>query len=135
DVDVRFAPGAMRACGSHDGYDRLPGCPRHSRTVCVEDHGELTVTDRVDGRGEHVVEGGFLLAPEWTVREIDDGWELTAGTQRLHLLLSASARLQRTLVARRWHPEYGREVTTTRLTWRHRGAIPLQVECRVTDVS
>jgi len=134
DVDVQFAPGAMRARGAHDGYDRLPGRPRHSRTVCVEDDGDLTLTDRIDGSGEHLVEGGFLLAPDWDARSVPGGWELTDGSQQLRLVLSADAELEHAMDVRPWHPEYGREVTTTRLTWRHQGAIPLQVECRITDV-
>lgn len=59
------AGGLFRA--SHDGYERLPGRPRHERQLTL--NGDLlTVVDQVQGAGEHEVELRFHFHPDCEVR-------------------------------------------------------------------
>ena len=45
---------------SHDGYERLPGRPRHRR-ACRASPGELVVEDTVEGSGRHLLSSRYLL--------------------------------------------------------------------------
>lgn len=46
------ATDALAVTASHDGYERLPGAPRHRRIVRLR-RDDLVVDDVVDGHGEH----------------------------------------------------------------------------------
>jgi uncharacterized heparinase superfamily protein len=44
--------GTIRLTASHDGYEHLPGAPRHKRTF-IASAGAVTIQDEVTGRGVH----------------------------------------------------------------------------------
>jgi len=55
-------------CGEHDGYARLPGPARHSRTIELEEgSGVLNVIDEIHSDGEHDVRVFFHAAEDCTV--------------------------------------------------------------------
>ena len=57
---------AMRLVGSHDGYDHLPGRPRHVRTI-VARPGAVEIVDRIEGGGHHDSRAHLLLHPDCRV--------------------------------------------------------------------
>ena len=71
----------------HTGYDHLRGSPRHRRCVQLESNGRLEVSDEITGSGRHRVEGGFLLAPEWSASTTRRGWLLRSQNNRLRVEL------------------------------------------------
>ncbi|MHB1421811.1 MAG: heparinase II/III domain-containing protein [Gemmataceae bacterium] len=127
DVRVDFSGDGMRAWAAHDGYDRLPGRPRHARNVAVGREGSLTLTDAITGRGDHLVQGGLLLSPEWTATAGAGGWLLENGGLSLRVTVRGPEGLVLTEERQPYHPDYGREVPTTRLSWRVRGRLPVEV--------
>ena len=54
----------IEVAGTHDGYDRLPGGPRHRRTWRFV-AGTVVVHDRVEGCGRH------LLSSRWLLKGVD----------------------------------------------------------------
>ncbi len=129
EVAAQFADTAMSASASHDGYDHLPGRPRHARAVSMAADGVLTVSDTVTGGGGHDVSGGFLLAPGWKAGPAPSGWQLSSGQLRLRVSVQGPPGLKLDTVERPYHPEYGLELQTTRITWSI--AAPLPVAVRV----
>ncbi len=134
DVRVEIHNGSMVVSGSHDGYSRLPGHPQHRRQIEVQDGGRLTVRDLVVGGGSHTVEAGFLLSPGWNVEPEPSGWELErepekndSGPCRVRVRCSGQPGVELRVEARPYHPEYGKEMTANRLTWRSRTDLPAEV--------
>jgi uncharacterized heparinase superfamily protein len=58
--------GSVRLSGTHDGFDRLPGRPRHSREVEAAP-GRLVMRDRVEGGAGQEAVSRLLLHPDCTV--------------------------------------------------------------------
>jgi hypothetical protein len=127
DVTASFGPEGMDASAAHTGYDHLPGRPRHARQVAVRDGGALVVDDHVGGAGDHRLEGGLLLAPDWEVSAAAGGWALRNGADRVRVTVRGPAGLRLAAERRPYHPEYGKEVETVRLTWRLEGPLPAAV--------
>ncbi|HUG91643.1 MAG TPA: heparinase II/III-family protein, partial [Planctomycetaceae bacterium] len=156
DVRAVFTPAGLVAMAAHDGYETLRGRVRHRRTVVVEGN-ELRIVDRITGAGEHLVEGGWLLAPEWRAAAVASGWVLSGGNAgpacreglglvsttppvgpsippgrrdvlgRVRLSIAGPHDLQLAARPAAYHPEFGRELTTTRLGWRYFGRLPIEV--------
>ena len=118
---------SMTAEASHDGYRRLPMPQTHTRRVHVENDGPLEIVDRVDGGGRHRVSGGLLLAPEWTAKSCPSGWEVSCDGQVVRVTVKSTDDIQLSMQQRVVHPEFGLELTTTRLTWSFEGETPLEV--------
>ena len=124
----------MEVSAAHDGYDHLPGRPRHARRLSVNPKGSLTVTDSITGRGDHTVQGGFLLSPVWAATASAGGWLLKSGGHSVRVTVRGPEGLALSEEHRAYHPEYGREVQTTRLFWRVGGRLPLEVSTVVEGV-
>ena len=63
--------GDVRVTASHDGYQRLPGSPRHRRPWRARP-GRVDITDDVDGTGAHRVTARLHMAPARTVARRGD---------------------------------------------------------------
>jgi uncharacterized heparinase superfamily protein len=126
-VESRCAGNELRAAAAHDGYDHLPGRPRHHRVVAIDRDGVLRVTDHIAGSRRHRVAGGVLLAPNWTAEAMGGGWRLNQDSETVQVQVRGPERLALAAERRPCHPEYGREVETTRLTWRAEGECPVEV--------
>jgi uncharacterized heparinase superfamily protein len=127
-VKVETAANRLAAAAGHDGYDHLPGRPRPCRELSVANQGSLTVTDRIEGKGRHRLEGGFLLAPEWKATAIAGGFDLTSGSRRVRVRVAGPPELRLKEERRPYHPEYGLELETTRLSWSVDRELPVEVE-------
>jgi uncharacterized heparinase superfamily protein len=108
----------MEARASHSGYRHLHGEPTHTRTVFVREPGLLTIKDVVSGRSRHRLEGGFLLAPEWRAISAPSGWELARGDRPVaRVTVTGPEELRLHNSRRPYHPEFGVERQTARLSW------------------
>jgi uncharacterized heparinase superfamily protein len=130
-VRIAFTDSGMDASACHDGFDHLPGRPRHSRRLLAQDGGELVIHDRVEGKGRHTAEAGLLLAPSWQATPEGGGWLLVNGGHRLRVGVHGPAELTLSQCPRPFHPEFGRELETTRLVWRNVGTTPMDVAVHV----
>jgi hypothetical protein len=131
DVTAEVHVDGLVASAAHTGYDHLPGRPRHTRRVTVHDGGALEIIDRIDGRGVHRLEGGYLLAPGWQASPAPGGWRVACEHRDVRVHIAGPPGMTLEMQARPYHPDYGLEETTTRLAWRHDGALPVEVRTRV----
>jgi uncharacterized heparinase superfamily protein len=127
EVRADFAAGGVNAAAAHDGYKHLPGRPLPARCLTVGRDGRMIIQDSVSGRGRHLVEGGFLVSPEWTAAAEPGGWLLKNGERTVRVMVRGSQELALFQELRCYHPEYGRELPATRLGWRVQGDLPLTV--------
>lgn len=133
DVDCTINADSAKFIASHDGYDKLPGRPRHAREICVHNSGSLVIHDQVKGTGRHQLDGGFLLAPAWSATTTDDGWSLThPDGEQLKVAVSTTHNIELSVTDRMFHPEYGREEMVSRLQWTWQGELPLEVDFEIT---
>jgi uncharacterized heparinase superfamily protein len=131
-VEVDSSFNGFRAKGGHDGYDFLPGKPRHSREMEL-DGKNFRITDQITGRGNHSLSGGFLLAPGWEARVETDGWRISRKNNILFIRLRGPAGLKWATEEAAYHPEFGQELTVLRLAWSWAGPIPFRAEFTFED--
>jgi uncharacterized heparinase superfamily protein len=128
-VDVRIGAEVLSASASHDGYDHLPGRPKHHRAMLIENNDTLLLRDRIEGLGRMQVSGGLLLAPGWTAQPQGEGWRVARDGLSLDVAVRGKGLSLRT-EQRAYHPEYGLEETVQRLCWNSVIA-PVQTEVLV----
>lgn len=113
---------------SHDGYRHLPGSPRPIREINLDRQGYLMIKDRCEGQGVHHLTGGWLMAPGWTAQACEGGWRVhhpKAGTVRVRVYGPGSLNLHQ--VSRWYHPEFGKELVTSRLEWAITTRLPVEI--------
>jgi uncharacterized heparinase superfamily protein len=135
-VDVNVVAESTRfdASAAHNGYVHLGGVI-HRRRVQLTNDDALAVSDRVEGRGRHQLEGGWLLAPGWTATAAESGWQLSREGHILRVRLQGPADLRLGLERRPWHPHFGVEISTTRLVWRWDGSLPFELSTTVATLA
>ena len=117
---------------SHDGYRQLPGAPTHTRRVTVSNEHPLLIVDTISGDGAHHLSGGWLLAPEWTAHPAENGWLLKRpGARTIRVRVSTSAAVALSIAEAKYHPEYGQELSTSRLSWNCTGSLPFEITTEV----
>jgi hypothetical protein len=125
DVDVRIKVDGLDAAAAHNGYAHLGVI--HHRQVQVTEGGALFVVDRLEGRGVHHLEGGWLLAPGWSAMVRDGGWEIRQADQIVGVSLQAPEGVRTFVTPRPCHPCFGVELTGQRLAWEWQGQLPIEV--------
>ena len=113
----------------HDGYRRLPGKPRHRRSLeLAPDGSSLAITDSITGTGHHRLECRVHLAPEIQVREVAPStFALDRGGDTVRLTFRGSA--VSVGVHGGWvATEYGVRERTKVLVATHTGALPARIE-------
>jgi uncharacterized heparinase superfamily protein len=134
DVRATFGKGGFEAEAAHTGYAHLAGRPVHRRRVTLSAEGALVVTDTLEGRGEHRALGGWLLDPAWSAQADESGWLLSRGGRRLRVRIRArDAEPALDLIEAPYHPDYGVEVATRRLTWFCEGTFPIEVRTEIAE--
>lgn len=124
--------GGFVAEGEHDGYRFLFGSPRHARRLELQSDHTLTVTDRITGRGQHVLEGGLLLAPGWEAKATTQGWLIQGPGGRLRITVNGKPTPQLEMQARPYFPTFGVRRETARLAWRSRAELPVEFIITIT---
>ena len=127
-----LADSEMHIRASHDGYSHLPGSPIHERRVTAGGSSSLTIVDTINGNGKHDLQGGWLLAPDWTATPAEKGWDLNRAGRTVHVRITTDAALSLTIDGAVYHPEYGLEIRTSRLTWNWTGTLLFRITTIVT---
>jgi len=134
DVRAEFSSRGFRASAAHTGYRHLPGRPLHRRQVEWQRGAPLILVDTLEGRADHHVQGGLLVDPAWQVASHAGGWTLSSAGRRLNVRVRGEGfepRLEAEPAV--YHPDYGVEVATRRLTWRGKGAVPGLVRTEIDE--
>ena len=114
----------MRFRGSHDGYTVLPGKVVHEREVEMSHRGFWTISDKLTGGGEHLLESYIHLHPDVAVRQ--------AGERVLDLLVGEQAVARLTVTDDSevsvedsiWCPEFGLIINNKVVVMRKTAALP-----------
>ncbi len=102
------------------------------REVVLQESGPLIVTDHIEGGSEHDLSGGFLLAPEWRVQEQRaGGWAIRCERAVLEIEVVGPDGLRLGVESRDYHPGFGQRFECERLTWRFRGALPVEIRTTI----
>lgn len=88
--------------GTHDGFDRLAGRPRHTRTLVAEP-GRLEVEDRVEGGAGQPVRARLLFGPEFRVDAAPGGASIEGKGLRISVRTSAAV----SVVEAPYWPDFG----------------------------
>jgi hypothetical protein len=96
--------------GTHDGFDRLPGRPRHVRRFEATP-GRLRITDRIESAASHAGEAGLLLHPECRVDLAGNTATITNGP----VVVRLSSSVPLTAEPAEWFPNLYTRQPTTRL--------------------
>ncbi len=116
----------VTAC--HDGYTRLAGVGVHRRSWAVSAT-EITITDHVDGTGQHTVEIPFHLHPDIVpVHNGRDSVELRRGSATV-ATLAMDSQLLVDMEPATYHPEFGKALPTQKAVGRYTGELPVRFEC------
>lgn len=114
---------------THAGYSNLHGAPIHRRHVQLNPpQNSLDVEDEITGNGPHNIEGGWLIAPGWTVNGGGGTWQLSFDEARLAITISSKAMLTFEVKQCPYHPEYGKELIANRIVWKYNGQIPVKIK-------
>ena len=112
DVKLWEEANSFIAKGAHDGYKHLPGRPVHRREWRLSKD-RLSITDTVEGLGDHQLEVYFHLAPS-----IDAVVDKKTGVVKLEGIDGRSeARFSSKggvveIIGSSWHPEFGVSIAT-----------------------
>jgi hypothetical protein len=96
--------------GTHDGFDRLPGRPRHVRRFEAIP-GSLGITDRIESVTSHAGKAGLLLHPDCRVDLADNTATITNGP----VVVRLSSSVPLTAEPAEWFPNLYTRQPTTRL--------------------
>ena len=110
---------SLTFAGTHDGYDRLPGRPRHVREVRAR-AGHLVIRDRVEGGAGQEATGGLLLHPDCELELDGRRARLRSGAVEVEV----AASLPLAAEAAEWYPDLYVARPTTRLVYRFRAGDP-----------
>jgi uncharacterized heparinase superfamily protein len=110
---------SLTFAGTHDGFDRLPGRPRHIREVQAS-AGRLAIRDRVEGGAGQEAIGGLLLHPDCEL--ILDGRQARLRAGPVEVAIASSLPLA--AEPAEWYPDLYVARPTTRLAYRFRAGDP-----------
>jgi uncharacterized heparinase superfamily protein len=99
--------------GTHDGFQNLPGEPRHVRRFDVAPR-RLSIHDRIDGRAGQAARIAFLLHPEVEAEIESRGATLKSGGAAIKVTSSEPIKIEPAV----WWPDMGVELRTSRLVIR-----------------
>ena len=128
DIKVKTEDEGFTVSAGHDGYRHLSGSPHPTRDVTLGPDQRIAITDRCDGRGNHHLSGGWLLAPGWSAIPCDEGWRVyrpDSGELKVHISGPSGLMLRQS--PRWYHPEFGKELVATRLEWTVETTLPAEI--------
>jgi uncharacterized heparinase superfamily protein len=104
------APSGFTLEGTHDGFSRVPGAPRHMRRFDVGTR-EIVIHDRIEGAPDRAAMIGFLLHPECQVEVHGEQARIGRGAASVHMSCSRPIAIEDAV----WWPDMGIERATRRL--------------------
>lgn len=106
-VEQQDAGCVVRA--GHDGYDHLPGAPRHHRAWRIDQNQGVVIEDQISGRFDRAVAHFHFHPAVLPVPSDDpDKWDIRVGGDRVGSIGVRGGRA--TLLDGEWHPEFGKSV-------------------------
>jgi uncharacterized heparinase superfamily protein len=121
------ARGGMMLEGTHDGFDHLPGRPRHIRRFDLSPSTEtIEILDRIEGAGRHLASARILLHPTCTL-EIEGS---RATVRRDDAIIDVVAQQPILSEEAYWSPDMGVWRQTRRLVIRFEKAHRLILQVR-----
>ena len=108
-VETRRDGASVIVRGAHDGYRHLPGAPVHQREWRLNTGG-LTVLDTVQGKGHHLVEARFHLAPEFCARQAAENVVSVENEERDRVTSIFVDGGTVHIEPATWHPQFGSAV-------------------------
>lgn len=134
-INVDVDNGVLRASASHDGYDRILGRPKHLRRIFVGNKKALVVEDKVTGKKEYNIQGGYLLGPAWeVVKETGGSWIVRCNDVFLNVCISSSKILKIKTKTVPFHARFHVEDFRPRLCWEYDGNLPILVRTVVEPI-
>jgi len=127
EAEMRISGTSIRAVGSHDGYNRLPGRPTHRRTWLLSAD-SLRISDEILGEGVHSMEIVFPLAPGFVPqRRADGSIDLQRGQEIAARVSFEPAEGGESIVEPAlWHPRFGESTPAWRIRRLASGRLPLK---------
>lgn len=117
---------------SHDGYTRLLGRPVHRRRWALDPQ-QLSVTDTIEGAGEHLVEVFLHWHPDAVLLAFDGAnGEVRLGDGGPRVGVALDPQLTWEVPEQTWHPRFGEARPAWGMTGVRRGALPLEVTTRLS---
>ncbi|MCB1883032.1 MAG: alginate lyase family protein, partial [Geminicoccaceae bacterium] len=113
----------FRFMGSHDGYDVLPGAPRHHREVEASP-GRLLVRDRIAGGRGQKAEARYLLHPDCALEADGDGFLIENGPVTIRAMADRPLRVE----PASWFPDLYVALPTRRLVAAFDGHLTVRFE-------
>jgi uncharacterized heparinase superfamily protein len=131
-VVAEESEGSIRFSAAHNGYQRLPGKPLHTRTITYRDD-VWTIEDRIDGRGSHRAESYIHLHPDVVITDAQDtSMDCMAGSSVVRIRTTSGERL---VVDEGWYsPEFGLRFENRVLVISQEGRLPLSVGYQIQRV-
>lgn len=115
---------------AHDGYECLPGGPRHRRRISVDDRFTVHVRDEVDGAGEHVVVAWLHFEPSLAVEYSDGGFVvLRDGAECLRIEIATG--IEATIETTPRYPRFGVATSGASVALRTAGELPRVIDYRI----
>lgn len=117
---------SIRVWGAHDGYRYLPGSPRHHREWEFT-QSELSISDEVEGDGEHRIEILFHVHASCRAVKIDERRISILDTQSVLLCEIATEGIEELEIrSSTYHPEFGLTLDNQVVSYRWMGALPMR---------
>ncbi len=110
ECEVSLTEASLDLRGSHDGYDHLPGAPRHRRHLHATPT-RILVEDEVRGGRGQPVRARLLLHPGCRAEAMEGGARLRTTNAEVELRTRLPVRLE----ASSWCPDFGEREETTQL--------------------
>ena len=116
--------GSLVFKGSHDGYGRLPGRPRHQRTIHWKEK-RLKITDRIEGEGRHHILATLHLNPDLDLR-IEKGNIIISDDSGALANIRAAGHETIEIVDGWYCPEFNRQLVCKKLAISFEAALPAE---------
>ena len=126
-VQVRCVGGTQCVSAVHDGYRRLNGVGTHVRGWKSTDRC-ITIADRVDGHGSHLVGLSLLVHPDVAARQVSDREIVLTLPGGRAMDLSLDAQMTWRIEPGTWHPEFGKTIPCSSVCGQYHGSLPFTAE-------
>jgi uncharacterized heparinase superfamily protein len=130
--DVQVETDRRRVSAAHDGYIRLPGRPVHCRVWSLQKDA-LTITDRINGTGDHRIEVCFHMHPEvQAIWQAESSFLLTDRSQRVLATVTLSGMQEYSVEPTTHHPYFGVSLPCQKIVGRYQGGIPVELSAMIS---
>ncbi len=117
--------------GAHDGYRRLKGRLIHKRQISYDGQGSWVITDVLEGKGIHRMEGFVHIHPDLSIVESGVGIFIIERCGEALAAVEALGACQMKIEQGCYFPEFGLSQKNPVLAFSCSGEVPLQLSYRI----